>query len=95
MCTKPRKEVITMPRFIAVHTAPFTEEQLKAAAKETFPAGFSWKLTYCDFADKKFFCEWEAPNKQALEQAFKARKMPFDAVYPVQLFNVAKAKFEA
>jgi hypothetical protein len=84
-----------MPRFIAVHTAHFTEEQLKAVAKEALPAGISWKLTYCDFADGKFFCEWEAPNKEAVEQGFKARKLPFDAVYPVRLFNVAKAKFEA
>jgi len=84
-----------MPRFIAVHTAPFTEEQLKAAAKEALPRGVSWKLTYCDFADNKFFCEWEAPNKETIEQRFKARNTPFDAVYPVRLFNVAKAKFES
>ena len=84
-----------MPRFIAVHTAPFTEEQLKAGAKEALPAGVSWKLTYCDFDDNKFFCEWEAPNKETIEQGFKARNMPFDAVYPVRLFNVAKAEFEA
>lgn len=30
-----------MPRFIAVHTAPFTEEALKALAKEKFPKGVS------------------------------------------------------
>ena len=98
MWDKPRKEVTTVPRFIAVHTAPFTEEQLKAFAKNPptpYPPGVSWKLTYCDFADKKFFCEWEAPNKEMIEQAFKAAKLPFDAVYPVRLFNVAKAKFEA
>ena len=87
-----------MPRFIAVHTAPFTEEQLKALAKvprSQIPAGVSWKLTYCDFADNKFFCDWEAPNKGALEQVFKAQKIPFDAIYPVRIFNVAKAKLES
>ena len=84
-----------MPRFVAVHTAPFTEEHLKTAAKDTLPPGFTWKLTYCDFTDNKFFCEWEAPGKEALEQAFKANNMPFDAVYPVRLFDVAKAEFEA
>ena len=86
-----------MPRFIAVHTAPFTEEQMKAAIKDMppqLPAGVSWKLTYCDFADNKFFCEWEAPNKEAIEQIFKANNMPFDAVYPVRLLDVAKAELE-
>ena len=87
-----------MPRFIAVHTAPFTEADLKAAAKDMpskLPAGVSWKLTYCDFDDNKFFCEWEAPNKETIEQIFKAANMPFDAVYPVRLFDVAKAELEA
>ena len=83
-----------MPRFIAVHTVPFTEEQLKSAAKETPPEGFSWKLTYCDFGDNKFFCEWEAPSKEALAQGFEAKKMPFDAIYPVTLFDVAKGEFK-
>jgi hypothetical protein len=83
-----------MPRFIAVHTAPFTKEQLMGMDVTKLPKGVSWKLTYCDFKDGKFFCEWEAPNKEIIEQGFKAQKMPFDAVYPVELFNVAKKKFE-
>jgi hypothetical protein len=85
-----------MPRFIATHTAPFTEEQLKAAAKEvaSLPPGVAWKLTYCDFADGKFFCEWEAPNKEIVEKGFKTRNMPFDAVYPVQLFDVARGELK-
>ena len=87
-----------MPRFIAVHTAPFTEEQLKAATPQMraqLPAGVSWKLTYCDFSDGKFFCEWEAPNKESIEQIFKTMNMPYDAVYPVRLFDVAKGELEA
>ena len=87
-----------MPRFIAVHTAPFPEEQMKAAAKDMppqLPPGITWKLTYCDFADNKFFCEWEAPNKETIEQIFKANNMPFDAIYPVRLLDVTKAELEA
>ena len=83
-----------MARFIAVHSAPITEEALKALAKEKPPKGISWKMTYCDFADNKFFCDWEAPNKEAIETVCKARNIPFDAVYPVQIFNVAKNKLE-
>ena len=86
-----------MARFIAAHTAPFTESDLKTFAKDLpsqLPAGVTWKLTYCDFSDNKFFCEWEAPNKEAIEQVFKAQNVPFDAVYPVRLLDVAKAELE-
>ena len=86
-----------MPRFIAVHTLPFTEaeftERLKQPMPE-YPPGVIWKLSYCDFADHKFFCEWEAPNKETIEQFFKAQEMPFDAVYPVRLFDVVKKELE-
>jgi hypothetical protein len=83
-------------KFIAVHTMPMTEEQALAMAKNMppFPKGITWKNTYSDFKDGKFFCEWDAPNKEALEQIFKSMKMPYDAVYPVRLYNVAKKKFE-
>jgi hypothetical protein len=86
-----------MPRFIAVHTAPFTLEQLKSLTKvpaSEIPAGVSWKLTYCDFDDNKFFCEWEGPSKEVVEQAFKAQNVPFDAVYPVKIFDPVKAELE-
>ncbi len=85
-----------MARFIAVHTMPMTEEQLMGMLKNLppIPEGMTWKQTYCDFKDGKFFCEWEAPNKEAIEQGFKANNLPFDAVYPVRLFNVAKQQYE-
>ncbi len=83
-----------MPRFMAVHTAPFTEQALKDLAGEKLPEGVSWKVTYCDFADNKFFCDWEAPDKETIEKEFKVRNIPCDAVYPVQIFNVVKAQLE-
>ena len=85
-----------MPRFIAVHTAPWTEEQLPEIQKAagSLPPGISYKLTYCDFDDGKFFCEWEAPNKEAIEQIFRSMNAPYDAVYPVRLFTAAKMGFE-
>jgi hypothetical protein len=83
-----------MPRFIAVHTIPgATEEQVTGLTKSKLPKGLSWKQSYCDFKDGKFFCEWEAASKEPIEEFFKAEKVPFDAVYPVRLFNVAKKKF--
>ena len=86
-----------MPRFVAVHTMPMTEEQWKERMSgewPSFPPGVTWKLTYCDFADGKFFCEWEAPNKEIIEQIFKGMGLPFDAVYPVRLFDFAKRELE-
>jgi hypothetical protein len=89
-----KEEVRGMARFIVVHTASITEDALKALAKEKQPKGISCKLTYCDFADNKFFCDWEAPNKETVEKAITEKKIPFDAIYPVQLFNVSKGKLE-
>lgn len=86
-----------MPRFIAVHTVPWTEEQLNEIGKNMIPQlppGISYKLTYCDFDDGKFFCEWEAPSKEAIEQVFKSMNAPYDAVYPVRLYTAAKMGFE-
>lgn len=83
-----------MPRFVAVHTAPFTEDQLKELTKVELPPGVTWNRTYCDFADGKHFCDWEAPNKETIEQAFKANNVPFDTIYPVRLFDVAKKTLE-
>jgi hypothetical protein len=87
-----------MPRFIAAHTMPVNEEAIMKFAKEMpsqLPPGVIWKLTYCDFPSNKFFCEWEAPNKEAIEQVFKAAEIPFDAIYAVRLLDVAKAELES
>ena len=85
-----------MPRFIAVHSLPYNEEQIIATAKnmpEQLPPDVSWNFTYCAFDDNKFFCEWEAPDKNAIEQVFKSTQVPYDAVYPVRLLDVDKAEF--
>jgi hypothetical protein len=85
-----------MARFIAVHTMPMTEEQAMEMAKNLppTPEGVTWKQTYADFQTGKAFCEWLAPNKESIEQVFKDWKMPYDAIYPVKLFNVAKQQIE-
>ena len=85
-----------MPKFIAIHTVPYNEEQIIATAKSMpgqLPADVSWNLTYCDFDDNKFFCEWEAPSKEAVEQVFKSTQIPYGVVYPVRILDVSKAEF--
>jgi|WetSurMetagenome_2_1015567.scaffolds.fasta_scaffold227092_1 hypothetical protein len=86
-----------MQRFLAVHTLPFSKEQFQSVAEKTLKTvstGFTWKQTYCDFSNHKFFCEWEAPSQEALEKGFKANKMPFDAIYPVELYNTSAKTLE-
>ena len=87
-----------MPRFIAVHSVSFTGEDLIKIAKEAAPkwkeAGINWIRTYCDFDDDKHFCEWEAPNKEGIEQIFKDLDVSFDAIYPVKTLDVATASLE-
>jgi len=87
-----------MPRFVAEHTLPLsTEAEFLKMAKEMrpkVPKGYSWKLTYCDFNNHKFFCEWQAPSKEGLAEAFKANTFPFDVIHPVILFNAGKMRFE-
>ena len=89
-----------MPRFMAVHTAPFTEEQLKqlAAAQlnPPFPVapGTACRETFCGFADDKFFCNWEGPTKQAVVDVLTAMQVPFDAVYEVKRFDFGTAQLE-
>ncbi len=85
-----------MAKFMAVHTLPLTKEQTLEMAKQqpAMPKGLVWKQSYCDFSSHKFFCDWEAPSKEAIENYFKQVKMPYDAVYPVEIFNVAANKYE-
>jgi hypothetical protein len=89
-----------MPRFIATHTLPYTEEQWDEFVKSLperlsqLPPEVKYNLTYCGFNDGKFFCDWEAPNKETVEQIFKGMEMPYDAIYPVKLFTIAKMGYE-
>ncbi len=79
-----------MSKFIAIHTFPWSEEHVVAMIKEAtkwVPTGFQWKQTYCDFDNHKFFCEWDAPNRQAIEHFFQAMKVPYDRVHPVKILD--------
>jgi len=86
----------TMPRFIVVHSMPYNEEQIMITAKkmpDQLPPEVLWNITYCAFDDSKFFCEWEGPNKESIEQVFKASQIPYEAIYPVRLLDVKEAEF--
>jgi hypothetical protein len=74
-----------------------TEVQFMESLKTPLPpapADVIWKSTYCHFEGGKFFCEWEAPKKEMVEERFKQINMPFDVVYPVRLFDAIKMEME-
>jgi len=86
-----------MPRFIVVHKAPFTEEELIARAKAApnyLPDGVSWRCSYCDFAGNMHFCEWEAPDEKVLRRVLQLTQTPFDTIHRVRRMDAVKTKFE-
>ena len=85
-----------MSRYIVAHTAPMTEQQVNEMLKSppNFPAGIACHYTWFDFSAGKFFCEWEAPNKESVEQSIRAMNMPFDVVYPVRRLAWATGQLE-
>ena len=85
-----------MPRFVAVHTAPFTEEQLKQLATTAqTPPGVHWIATYSAFDDNRHFCEWVAPNKEVILEIFRQYNLPYDGLHVVRRFDPDTAQLEA
>lgn len=86
-----------MTRYIAQHTLPWTEEDVNKLIEQgmpQMPEGLAWKTTFCSFPEHKFFCEWEAPSAESIEQFLKASQMPYDVIYPVRRFDVAERQME-
>ncbi len=81
-------------RFIAVHPAAFTEEQLQPLAKEQLPEGVIWHATYCDFEENKTFCHWEAPTREALADLFVKYEIPYEMIHGVRHFDPMTAQLE-
>jgi len=83
-----------MPRFMATHSVAYSEEQLKELTQKDLPEGVSWIRTFCGFVDNKSFCEWQAPSREAVQQVLQSANIPYDAIYPVRLFDVPTATLE-
>lgn len=86
-----------MPRYIVVHKAPFTREELIARAKAFpgyAPKDVQWRCSYCDFAGKIHFCEWEAPDEKMLRKVMELTRAPFETIHPVQRLDGVKGAFE-
>jgi len=86
-----------MQRFIAVHTLPgMTEEQMRGLLKNhlPFPPGATCRWTYMSLEEGKGFCDWVAPNKEAILEWLKASQMPYDGLYPVRIVDWALQEIE-
>jgi len=86
-----------MPRYIVVHKAPFTREELIARAKAFpgyAPKGVQWHCSYCDFTGKTHFCEWEAPDEKMLRKVMELTQAPFETIHCVRRMDVGKGEFE-
>jgi hypothetical protein len=75
-----------MARYIGLHTLPgFSREMLAQATPhldKQDPARFL--RAYSSFREEKVVCEWEAPDKAAVEKAYANLGFPFDSIHEVE-----------
>jgi hypothetical protein len=74
-----------MPRFLVTRTVPqLTEEEITAAGKRSLAVcqqmGIRWIKSYYSEKDGKFYCEYEAPDVEAIYEHGKRAQQPIDSV---------------
>lgn len=80
-----------MPRFIIErNVGPLTREQLEAAGRKSNEVlagmtGVVWIRSYVSDADGKIYCEYDAPNAEAIREHARRAGLPADRVVEVAL----------
>ena len=80
-----------MPRYIIErNVGPITREQLDAAAKKSKEViaemeGVVWIKSYVSEAEGKIYCEYDAPNPEALREHARRAGLPADKISLVAL----------
>ena len=80
-----------MPRYIIERSVgPITREQLDAAGKKSNEAiaqmqGVVWIKSYVSEAEGKIYCEYDAPNPEALREHARRAGLPADKISLVAL----------
>ncbi|HXG30071.1 MAG TPA: DUF4242 domain-containing protein [Thermodesulfobacteriota bacterium] len=74
-----------MPRFLVTRTVPpLKEEEITAAARMNKAVaeelGIKWIKSYHSAIDGKFYCEYEAPNIEAIYEHARRAQLPIDNV---------------
>lgn len=74
-----------MPKYLIARTVPpLREEELTAAARLSKSVceemGIKWIKSYYSAKDGKLYCEYEAPNVEAIYEHGRRAQLPVDSV---------------
>ena len=74
-----------MPRYLISRTIPpLKEEEITAAGERSIAAceeiGVKWIKSYYSAKDGKLYCEYEAPNAEAIYEHGRRAQLPVDSV---------------
>jgi len=87
-----------MPRYIIERTVgSMSREDLKAASKRSNQVlaemtGIVWIKSYISESEGKIFCEYDAPNEEAIREHARRAGLPVDKVSEVAL-EISPAMF--
>ena len=87
-----------MPRYIIERSVPgLTPEQLDAAARRSIEViegmpGVRWIRSYVSTAEGKIYCEYDAPNPEAIREHARRAGLPADRISEVWM-EVSPAMF--
>lgn len=88
-----------MPRYIIERTVgPVTPEALEAGGRAAVDAiasmqGIVWIRSYVSHTAGKIYCEYEAPDEEAIREHARRAGMPVDAISEVAL-EISPAMFQ-
>jgi len=80
-----------MPRYIIERSVPqITREELEAAGRRSMLAitkvpGIVWIKSYVSEAEGKIYCEYDAPNPEAIIEHARLAGLPVDKISEVSL----------
>jgi Protein of unknown function (DUF4242) len=80
-----------MPRYIIERSVPrLTREELEAAGRRSNQAiaeipGIVWIKSYVSEAEGKIYCEYDAPNPEAILEHARLAGLPVDKISEVSL----------
>jgi Protein of unknown function (DUF4242) len=87
-----------MPRYIIERSVPaMTREQLDAVGKRSNAvlaemSGIVWIRSYVSDADGKIYCEYDAPDREAIREHARRAGIPVDQIIEVSL-EISPAMF--
>jgi hypothetical protein len=87
-----------MPRYIIERSVPaLSREELEAASRRSISVlegmpGVRWIRSYISAAEGKIYCEYDAPNPEAIREHARRAGLPVDRISEVSL-EISPAMF--